>query len=74
MQEPTAYFMEMESVRNISLSEKSWEIQTKCRNGWRNGEKIIRQEIQKKLIVIKTEDAIILRKLMILRVMAFSDR
>ena len=70
MREPIACFMEMESVRNISLSRRSWEILTKSGNGWKT-EKRSSGKNSDEVKIIEIKNAIILRKMMILRVMAF---
>ena len=73
MQERTVYFMGKESARNISLSGRFWEILTKSGNGWKT-EKRSSGKNSDEVKIIEIKNAIILRKLMILRVMAFSDR
>ena len=67
MQERTVYFMGKESARRF------WEILTKSGNGWKT-EKRSSGKNSDEVKIIEIKNAIILRKLMILRVMAFSDR
>ena len=61
MREPIAYFMEMESVRNISPSERNTGRFKESAGMAEKRRGDHPKEIQKKLIVIKIEDAIILR-------------
>ena len=61
------------AARNISLSGRFWEILTKSGNGWKT-EKRSSGKNSDEVKIIEIKNAIILRKLMILRVMAFSDR
>jgi len=70
MQGRTVYLMGKESVRNISLSRRSWEILTKSGNGWKT-EKRSSGKNSDEVKIIEIKNAIILRKMMILRVMAF---
>ena len=70
MQGRTVYLMGKESVRNIRLSRRFWEILTKSGNGWKT-EKRSSGKNSDEVKIIEIKNAIILRKMMILRVMAF---